>query len=118
MVQLEIFTAATPQAARAAGRKLRDRGIQRAADHAGTAWSELAYRYLEKFLQDHPRNRSLTEQVRQYAYSRGLVPPPSERAWGGVIMRAVRRGIVIFCGYGKVSNSKAHCANAAVWRKS
>lgn len=113
--QLDMFPQ-MPAVERA--RKLRDRGIRKAADHAGDKWNDLAYRHLLKFVESLPRHRRfMTEQVRTYAYSHGFAPPPSERAWGSVILRAVKASLVVSCGYSKVSNQKAHCANAAVWRK-
>lgn len=111
MNQLTLFDRPT-------ARQRRDDGMKRAERHAGNAWSEAAYGYLMRFIACIPPDRRfMTEQVRQFAYHHGLSAPPSERAWGAVTIRAVKDGKIVQCGFGKVSNDKAHCANAAIWRK-
>lgn len=96
-------------------------GMTRAVDHANAVsdrWSERAFSMLLDFLRGLQNNREfMTEQFRQYAYHRGLEAPPSERAFGAIIFRAAKSGLIISTGTGKVSNPKAHQANAAVWRK-
>lgn len=117
-IQLEIFALASRPKAATSGRSLRDGGIKRSIDHAGNTWALRAYGFLLEFIRPLPQDRRfMTEQVRAYAYERGLAAPPSERAWGAVTMKAVRNRVIISMGFAKVSNKKAHCANAAVWRK-
>ena len=98
------------------GRELRDAGIERAATHADRnipSWTDLAYDFLREYIKTH--QTFMAEDVR--THSAGVVPPPpSERAWGGVIVRARKAGLISHDGYRKVSNAKAHCTPAAVWR--
>jgi len=103
--QLNLFT----------GQQLRDEGIKRATDSAERrheSWPEIAYQFLQGYIR---RNRRfMTEQVREA--SEGYVPePPSTRAWGGVVVRAARRGLIRKVGFANVSNPTAHCTPATVW---
>lgn len=104
--QLNLFTD---------GAQLRDLGIQQALTHADEVcekWSEKAFRFLQWYIQHN--KEFMTEDVR--VASRVLVEaPPSERAWGGVIVRACKAGLIKHNGHGKVSNPNAHCAFAVKW---
>jgi hypothetical protein len=94
------------------------KGIEQAvnnADRKNQGWSDLAFKFLVWFL---PTQTStfMAEDIR--IASLGKVPiPPSDRAWGAIILRASKAGLIKFVGYGKVTNPKAHSANAAVWQK-
>jgi len=105
--QLDIF---------ADGRIMRDAGIQQAISHADEVcekWSEKAYQFLLWYIK---RNKEfMTEDVRN-ASAYIIEIPPSERAWGGVIVRAVKAGLIKQTGYRKVANARAHMANAATWQ--
>lgn len=99
-------------------RAARDNSIQAAIWHANDVspeWSEAAYHCLQWFLQrtDTP---FLCEDYRAVA-EKYLVPPPSKRAFGAVILRAAKAGLIKKVGYGQVKNVKAHMANATQWQK-
>ena len=98
------------------GADLRDRGMQQAVDHANevsNGWSAIALTFVE-----HYAMNNLTfsgERVR--GASAGIVPePPHLRAWGGVMMKAAKMGIIRKCGYVQVDNPNAHRANATLWQ--
>jgi len=96
------------------GQELRDRGIEQAVSHAGQKWTDQAYQFLLLFCNGHAE--FMAEDVRRA--SKGCVPePPSKRAWGGVIVRASKAGLIERVGYRQVKNAKAHCTPAAVWRR-
>lgn len=101
-----------------AARRARDAGIQAAVDHADAVtpkWSEVAYDYLIGYAYGSPDFTS--EDVREAAYRSGSVEqPPSERAWGGVFMRAARNGIVQRAGYDTARDPKVHCNVVTRWR--
>jgi hypothetical protein len=105
-VQLDLFK----------GRELRDAGIKRALDRANSKteiWSELAYLFLLQNIKTG--DRFMVEEIRVKGI--GIVPePPSNRAWGGIILRAIKEGVIVNDGYGKVKNPSAHCTPAAIWR--
>lgn len=107
-LQFDIFTAQSE----------RDSGIATAVNHANAVtykWSEAAYTFLKHFLTT-TSEPFLVEEVRSYAAELDFPLPPSARAWGGIIARASKEGIVENCGYRKTTNVKAHCTPAALWR--
>ena len=65
----------------------RNAGIAQSLDNAERktpSWKQQALEYVRIY----PRNEFMTENVRHYAYAHGLPHPPSERAWGGVMVAA------------------------------
>lgn len=101
------------------GETNRDAGIQQAcnnADEKQPGWTDDAYGYLVEFVA-MSTGPFMVEQVGAYAEAQGLPYPPSKRAWGGVIKRAQKRGLVEHAGYDRVKNSNAHACIASVWRK-
>jgi hypothetical protein len=98
------------------GEALRDAGMQSAVDHADKVvenWSEIAYNFLTTYVLNH--HQFLTEDVR--AASASSVPlPPHARAWGGVMVRAAKAGIIQKAGYARVKNPLAHCTPATLWQ--
>lgn len=101
------------------GPQLRDIGIQKAVEHADAVcdkWSDKAYEVLKKYLaRFESGHHFMGEQVRLFADTEGLPKPLSLRAWGGVMQRAAKEGLIKQNGTAKVNNPLAHCANAAKW---
>lgn len=96
------------------GIQLRNAGIAKAINNANaksTNWAEEAYL---KLLQ-YPANKFMTEELREWAHNTGLPVPPSARAWGAIITRAKREGVVIPLGFRSVKNPKAHATPATLW---
>lgn len=108
MIQTELFT----------GADLRDIGMQRAIDHANAVhanWAEDAYAFLIVFVASH-QSEFLAEDV--IGSSVGIVPnPPDTRAWGSVIVRAKKEGIIRSNGFRAVKNKQAHNRPSTVWVK-
>lgn len=98
------------------GLQLRDIGIQKAVDHADAVhdgWSDKAYSFLLNFIKSS--REFMTEDIREAAI--GIVPEPlSNRAWGSVVLKAARNGLIYKSGIVQVKNPKAHMANANVWK--
>ena len=95
----------------------RDDGINRAVKHANCVdphWSDSAYDLLVAFLVFHP-NPFLTEDVREYAEQHGVPIPPSKRAWGGIVIRAAKEGLIKKIGYRNTTNPKSHATPATEW---
>ena len=103
---MDLFTA----------QELKEEGIEKAinnADRSVKNWSSMAYSFLKGFART--RFAFMAEEVREA--SEGIIPkPPSNRAWGSVITKAKKEGIIIHHGYGQVKNPKAHRANASIWK--
>lgn len=97
------------------GEDLRDEGIQQALTHADETaerWSEIAFDFLKRYMLDNPV--FMAENVREAAT--GIVPePPSKRAWGGILVRAAKEGLISRMGFRNVKNARAHCTPATLW---
>ncbi len=96
---------------------LRGIGIQQAvtkADKDHNKWSEIAYSFLLHYIKSNPE--FMAEQVRNESLVLGLVPEPkNKRAWGGILVRAAKAGLIKRIGFKNVTNSKAHCTPATLW---
>jgi len=92
-----------------------DQGIMYAIDHAdyhSENWSGRAFEFLKQFILDN--SEFMTEDVR--LASKGIIEePPSNRAWGGVVVRAARLGLIRRKGFRNVTNANAHCTPATLW---
>ena len=98
------------------GAELRDKGIKKALDSANNThdkWSEKAYDFLLKYIKY--QNQFMTEDVR-VASEKAIPKPPSNRAWGSVILKAAKSGLIHRVGFANVKNAKAHKTPASVWR--
>ena len=98
------------------GSQLRDKGIKQAINNANDThekWSEKAYKFLTDYIKSH--HEFMTEDVR-VASEKKIPIPPSNRAWGGIILRASRAGLINKVGFANVKNVKAHRTPATVWR--
>lgn len=101
------------------GEQLRNAGMQLAIEHAeakDSKWPEKAYQVLMTYIKGN--KNFMTEEFRDYALKIGFTMPPHARAWGGIINRAAREGLIVKIAVQAVKNPKAHCANAAVWETS
>jgi hypothetical protein len=98
-------------------RAARDEGMNRAAAHAERvtpAWGTMAYRRLVRFA--HQTEAFTTEQARAWAYADGLLPPPNECAWGAVVTRAVKAGVLTLDDFATAENVSRHCGINRLWR--
>ena len=98
------------------GTQLRDKGIKQAIDNADDTherWSEKAYKFLTNWIKT--QYEFMTEDVR-LASEKKIPIPPSNRAWGGVVVRASKAGLITRVGFSNVKNAKAHSTPATVWR--
>lgn len=92
--------------------------MNKAKDHANKVekdWADKAYIKLKEYLIITNGNQFMCEDVREYA-SKSISEPPSKRAWGAIIVKAKKEGIIEHCGFSQVSNPTAHRANASLWR--
>lgn len=89
------------------------------ADQVEENWSERAYQFLIRYLSSKQKGfRFMIEEVRAEAQRLGaLSEPPSNRAFGGVAVRARNNGLIRSCGLKAVANKKAHRAFASEWEK-
>lgn len=103
------------------GSELRDKGMKQAADNADRvvpSWGDDAVGYLERFLKRYSIFTEFqAEHVRHWAHNNGLPMPPDARAWGMVMKRAKKFGLVEFVRWDRCHDRKVHMCPAAVWRK-
>jgi hypothetical protein len=117
--QLALFAdqpALPPKRTRRTGPELRDAGMTQAIKHAEEVrsdWGARAFKFVEIFARRRIEFRA--EQVREYAEQKGLESPPSKRAWGAVISKAVRRKLIHKVRFEPCENPKAHSCNVVVW---
>lgn len=98
-----------------------ERGIEGAQHALGTAdiveegWSDRAVRKVQEYARDHAE--FMAEDVRTWAHEQGLAPPPDPRAWGGVMLRCVRMGLLTKGDLRMTSVPPAHASPRRVWRR-
>jgi hypothetical protein len=109
-----------PKSGRTEGRRLAREGAELAEDNANKAeegWSEKAEAALLVYRDFLGRNkRFMCEDFRHWAIDNGILPePPNNKAFGGVMTRARKRGVVVR-GPGDYSKDpKSHSAPSNDW---
>jgi hypothetical protein len=84
-----------------------------AEEGAGHAWTVLAYQFVQHFLKDRgAADVFLTEALVSAADQWGVPKPKDSRAWGPVIHRAARAGLIVKAGYAE----DQFCSPKTVWR--
>lgn len=94
----------------------RDKGMAQALAHAEdvvASWGEMAYGYL----QSYPQARFITAELREWATEHGLPLPTTAWAWGSVITRAVRAGLIEQDGFDQHGDATSHKKVVPVWRR-
>ena len=105
------------------GEQKKLRGIKRSVDHANIknagTWSDKAYQASKLFLTSKKTGYTfMVEDIRNWTEEHNLIPPPpSKRAWGGMVKSLVKEGLIEKVGHGTVKNENAHKCFAAVWSK-
>lgn len=97
-------------------REARDSGIAQAAEHADEVsprWTDRAYKALVEHAKQH--TFFTVEQVRM-AVAGTLPEPPTTRAWGSVVVRASRAGIITHAGHTEATDPAVHCNLVTLWR--
>ena len=102
---------------------LRDEGMRQAVEHADAVhgnWSERAMDMLKDYLELlryglGEGQQFTSEMVREYAEQMGLPDPPDKRAWGAVMVKAARAGLIVKKGWTTSRNPKVHCSPTSLW---
>lgn len=100
---------------------LRDDGINRAVDHADAVheqWSDKALAMLIEYIDliGGVGVEFTSEMVRFYAEEQGLSKPPDGRAWGAVMLKAMRSGKCKKIGWTTATDPKVHCNPVSLWQ--
>ena len=85
----------------------RNEAMQRAVDAADgrvPKWSDVALEYVRLYAIQHRGERFIGRDVTQAAKAYGLESPANDKAWGAVLMRAAREGVIRKVGYAQDRN--------------
>ncbi len=101
------------------GQQLAIFGAQMAADRAdrvtGGSWSAEAWAFFTQWAQTRKGEPFQGEDVRLAAL--GTVPAaPDARAWGHILQRAARTGLIRRVGYAPVKDPRSHHCPKSVWQ--
>jgi len=98
-----------------AGMALRDKGMKQVFVNSGE-WKDIAYEYLLKLT---PRNIDITgEFIRVTIINAGCPYPHHCNAWGPLIKKAARAGVLRFTGtYRLARTKKRHASVVRVYRR-
>jgi hypothetical protein len=79
-------------------------------------WQDLAIEKLKIYIQS--TNQFITEDFRLWAEQNGLSQPPEPRAYGALILKAIKLGLIRWSGhYQEMKNPKSHNCPKKVWLK-
>lgn len=96
-----------------------EQGAKRALDHANRVndgWAERALEKLAEYIVTTEGSTFMAEDVRVKAYAGGLEPAPDNRAWGAVMKKAEKRGLIKWERFGTTKAKRCHRNPAGVWR--
>lgn len=88
--------------------------VGRKADWLQDGWRASAYDWLRRWLLVKNGKLFLTEDFVQFAESQGLAKPHDGRAYGAVIQRAARYGLIRKMGYAPANSS--NCSPKCLWQ--
>ena len=84
------------------------------ANRAHPGWSEDAFEVLRRFITSGAIFKA--EDVRNFAATTELPEPPDRRAWGGILQRASKAGLIVRIGYAPCRNKGAHNRPTTLWQ--
>lgn len=80
-------------------------------------WAHQAYNKLVEFCDYFGYEYIfITETFREWAHNHGLPKPMHDRAFGQIMHRAAKQGLLQKVGFGKTSNPKSHAAYSTLWQ--
>lgn len=101
------------------GWELAEAGAAQAGAHADAkcdGWQDRAYSLLSLYAKT-VAPEFLTEDVRHFAHKQhGLPMPPDGRAWGAVVLRALKAGLLQKIGYQPMKSRNCHSDPKPLWR--
>jgi len=97
-------------------RDARDKGIEQVT-HNNENWYGSAINKLAYFADQHPGWEGSGEDIRRELRLRGLDNPKHPNAWGGLIVHAVKIGLIKDTGkLTQMTAKKSHARRTPVWR--
>lgn len=98
-------------------RQSRDKGIKKAITHADRVhdkWGDRVFEAFKEYLIIMQKQPFQIEDFREWIGDK-IPPPPHNRAFGAIVIRAIKAGLIWRAGFAPVKNPKAHRAIGAVW---
>lgn len=83
-----------------------------AAERRHPGWLDMAFEAFVRYATQHP-NGFTTEAVR--VANPDIPPPPDKRAWGAVVLRAMRAKRIKSLGFTRAQDRKVHGNLVALW---
>ena len=88
--------------------------LVRSSVTAGAKWNAMAYTLLKRYVRNK-KKPFMCEDFREYCLNK-LPVPPSNRAFGHLMTKARRDGLIISIGYQSTKNPFAHRTPATLWK--
>lgn len=83
---------------------------------AALAWRDAAFIELKTFVARHPTMDFLAYDVREFAKNRGLPAAATDAAWGAVMVRAKKEGLIQRVGFGiRPASGNSNSTSVALW---
>jgi hypothetical protein len=82
-------------------------GMRRSLEHAeaeSPGWSELAFKFVRLFWSQRGDKQCVGRDIVLAAKEYGLIQPPTDKAWGAVLKRAAKAGVMVRVGTAKDTN--------------
>lgn len=88
------------------------------ADSQSAGWLARATGLAEQFVLEDADNTATFQaiQIRAYAEGHGLPSPPDARAWGHIMRRLKKKGVIESVGTAKSADPKQHNGFITEWR--
>lgn len=100
------------------GKTLKEKGMKRSlesAERVNPGWQEKAYWYFKYWIR-YQKQPFKMESFREWC--KDLIPePPSLRAFGAIVRRAKKEGLIKHIDYTQTENPKSHQANCSLWQR-
>ncbi len=94
-------------------------GMRRAllsAESKNPDWAAQALDMLRRFIASHS-DPFMVEDVRAFAYREGLPHPDRDQAWGAIVVRAAKMGIIVNVGVAVAKDPTRHRGYTALWQR-
>jgi hypothetical protein len=83
---------------------------------SNSQWRDAALDQLKAFIAKNPKGEFLAHDVREFALGRGLPPAAHDAAWGAVMVKAKRDGLINKVGFGiRPSFGTTNSTCVSVW---
>lgn len=86
------------------------------AESKNSLWPAQAMDMLRRFVESYG-GPFMVEDVRAFAYKQGLQHPDLDQAWGAIVRRAAKSGLIVKIGQGVAKDPTRHRGYTALWQR-